>query len=84
MTGGLPEIVQDGETGILVPPGDVGALAQAVRWLLEDPARGRRLGEAGRVRVAAHFTVEAMMDRLVSGYETLLGRAASTPQAVSR
>jgi glycosyltransferase involved in cell wall biosynthesis len=73
-TGGLPEIVQDGETGVLVPPGDADALARAVVRLLQDPVRCRQLGEAGRARVAAHFTVDAMMDQLVSGYELLLGR----------
>jgi glycosyltransferase involved in cell wall biosynthesis len=82
--GGLPELVQNGETGILVPPGDSDALARAVSSLLPDSARCRQLGEAGRARVAAHFTVEAMMDRLTSGYETLLGHAAPAPQAVSR
>jgi glycosyltransferase involved in cell wall biosynthesis len=82
--GGLPEIVQDGETGILVPPGDADALARAVSSLLPDSARCRQFGEAGRARVAVHFTVEAMMDRLTSGYETLLGHAAPAPEAVSR
>jgi glycosyltransferase involved in cell wall biosynthesis len=80
-TGGLPEIVQEGETGMLVPPGDSKALAKAVSSLLQDSARCRQFGEAGRARVAAHFTVEAMMDGLVSGYESLLGREAP---AVSR
>lgn len=84
MTGGLPEIVQDGETGVLVPPGDSEALAKAVSALLQDPARCRQLGEAGRARVAAHFTVESMMDRLASGYEALLGRTAPASQVVSR
>jgi glycosyltransferase involved in cell wall biosynthesis len=83
-TGGLPEIVQDGETGMLVPPGDADALAKAVSSLLQDPARCRRLGEAGRARVAAHFTVEAMMNQLVSGYESLLGHEVPAAQAVSR
>src|SRR3989338_4449251 len=76
-TGGLPEIVQEGETGMLVPPGDADALAKAVSSLLQDPARCRQLGEAGRARVAAPFTVEAMMDGLVSGYESVLGREVS-------
>ena len=82
-TGGLPEIVQDGETGILVPPGDAGALAGAVSSLLQDPARRRQWGEAGRARVAAHFAVEAMMDGLTSGYKTVLAQAAPASQAVS-
>jgi len=83
-TGGVPEIVQDGETGMLVPPGDAKALAKAVSSLLQDPARCKRLGEAGRARVASHFTVEAMMDQLVSGYESLLGCEAPVAPAVSR
>jgi glycosyltransferase involved in cell wall biosynthesis len=84
MTGGLPEIVQDGETGLLVPPGDPDALAKVVLLLLRDSAHRMALGEAGRIRVAAHFTIEAMMDRLTSGYGALLGPAAPAPQAVSR
>jgi len=83
-TGGLPEIVQDGETGIVVLPGDPDALAQIVSELLQDPSRCRQLGEAGRTRVATHFTVESMMDQLVSGYGALLGRGVPVPQAVSR
>ncbi len=83
-TGGLPEIVQDGETGLLVPPGDPDALAKVISLLLRDSAHRTALGEAGRVRVAAHFTVDAMMDRLTSGYGALLGQAAPAPQAVSR
>lgn len=81
-TGGLPEIVRDGETGLLVPPGDPDALAKTLSILLPDPARRKMLGEAGRARVAAHFTVEAMMNRLALGYESLLGRASSTLQEV--
>ena len=83
-TGGLPEIVQDGETGMLVPPGDAGALARVVSSLLRDSARSRQWGEAGRARITAHFTAEAMMDQLTSGYEAVLGRAVPAPQAVSR
>lgn len=76
-TGGLPEIVQDGETGLLVPPGDADALAKAVVALAQDPARCRQLGEAGRARVTTRFTVEAMMDRLVEGYGAVLVQAVA-------
>jgi glycosyltransferase involved in cell wall biosynthesis len=82
--GGLPEVAQDGDTGILVPPGDPDALARAVLLLLQDPARCRKLGEAGRDRVAALFTVDAMMDNLAAGYRALLGNAVRVQQAVSR
>ena len=83
-TGGLPEIVQDGETGIVVLPGDPDALAQSVSELLQDSARCRQLGEAGRTRVATHFAVKSMMDQLVSGYGTLLGRRVPEVKAVSQ
>jgi glycosyltransferase involved in cell wall biosynthesis len=83
-TGGLPEIVQHGETGIVVAPGDPEALGQSVSRLLQDPARCKQFGEAGRTRVATHFTIEAMMDQLVSGYGALVGHRVPAPQAVSR
>jgi glycosyltransferase involved in cell wall biosynthesis len=72
-TGGLPEIVQDGETGLLVPPDDPDALTKVISLLLRDSAHRMALGEAGRVRVATCFTMDAMMDRLTSCYGLLLG-----------
>jgi glycosyltransferase involved in cell wall biosynthesis len=61
--GGIPDIVRDGETGILVPPSDPVALADAVATLLADPDLARRLGEAGRKRAHEEFTWERMTDR---------------------
>lgn len=55
-TGGIPEWLADGETGLLAPPGDAGAFAGALAALLGDPARARRLGEAGRARAAQRFS----------------------------
>ncbi|HVK18927.1 MAG TPA: glycosyltransferase family 4 protein [Fimbriiglobus sp.] len=64
----LPEMVLDGETGFLVPPDDVDALAGRLLRVLRDPDLGRRLGEAGRQRVQQHFTFGAtarkMSDRI--------------------
>ena len=57
-SGGLPEFVRDGETGLVVPKGDAVALAAAVLRALNDPALARRLGAAGR-RCAARFTLKA-------------------------
>ena len=76
-TGGLPEVVQEGETGLLVPPGDADALAKAVIALAQDPARCRQLGEAGRARVATQFTVEAMMNNLMAAYGSLTENVVS-------
>src|SRR5207247_1343444 len=54
--GGILEVVVDGETGILVPPADPAALAAALTRVLDDPALGRRMGQAGRKRVEAQFS----------------------------
>lgn len=64
--GGPPEFVSDGETGLVVDPTDVGALARAITRLLGDPSLARRLGEAGR-EAAARFTWE----RAAASYEAL-------------
>ncbi|MCR4439280.1 MAG: glycosyltransferase family 4 protein [bacterium] len=60
----MPEIVVDGGTGLLVPPADAGALAEAMCTLLADPALRRRMGRAGRARVAAHFSDQRMVAEL--------------------
>jgi glycosyltransferase involved in cell wall biosynthesis len=59
--GGNPEVVEDGVTGLLVPPGDSHALAQAIRTLLADPDRAHAMGLAGRRRVENCFDVRKMM-----------------------
>jgi glycosyltransferase involved in cell wall biosynthesis len=52
--GGVPAVVAEGETGLLVEEGDAGAFAQALRRLLDDPGRRRTMGEAARLRVLRH------------------------------
>jgi glycosyltransferase involved in cell wall biosynthesis len=69
--GGLPEVVADGETGLLVPVGDAGALAEALSRVLTDPSWARALGAAGRRR-AAQFGVERMMRGYEAVYDTLV------------
>jgi glycosyltransferase involved in cell wall biosynthesis len=67
--GGTGELVgRDGTAGVLVPPSDAGALADAVRALFDDPARLRALGESARRRIEEEFAVERMID----GYERAL------------
>src|SRR5207247_11054153 len=67
--GGTPEVVVDGETGLLVPPRDPRALADAIRRLLDDPDLAKRLGDAGRRRVELHFSLEAMNRRILELYD---------------
>lgn len=69
--GGMPELVADGETGIVVPPGESAFVGSAVEALLDDPERARRLGRAGRERILEHFTWRAVAQRCLEAYETL-------------
>lgn len=70
--GGIPEVVADGETGILVPRGDSGALARAICVLLEDRERAREMGIAGRKQVERLFSVETMVAKTEALYEKLI------------
>jgi glycosyltransferase involved in cell wall biosynthesis len=58
---GNPELVEDGENGLLVPPGDPPALAAAIDRILREPELARRLGRAGRRRVEERFTLERLV-----------------------
>jgi glycosyltransferase involved in cell wall biosynthesis len=73
--GGIPEIVQDGITGLLVPPQNSVALADAIQYLLQHPAQGKTFGAAGRQRVLQHFTAERMATRTLQVYQQLLNEA---------
>lgn len=70
---GVPEINRDGETGVVVPPGDPRALAEALGRLLGDEAARRRMGEAGRARARANYTARAMAERVAEVYRETLG-----------
>lgn len=68
---GTTELVVDGETGLLVPVGRPPDLAQAIRRIIDDPELARRLGDAGRSRVAAEFRADRMIERFAALYESL-------------
>ena len=74
--GGVSEAVVPEQTGILVPPGDVDALAGAIRRLVEDPGLRERLGAAARQRYLKMFTVERMVRQYAELYNELASRAA--------
>jgi glycosyltransferase involved in cell wall biosynthesis len=75
-TGGIPEVVQDGITGLLVPPRDPQALADALRYLLHHPERRQAFGRAGRQRVEQYFMVEHMALHTLQAYARVLADAA--------
>jgi glycosyltransferase involved in cell wall biosynthesis len=69
--GGVPELVVDGETGLIVEPEDPAALAEALDSLAAEPVRRRELGRRGRARVLDEFTPERMAQRTVALYRDL-------------
>lgn len=69
--GGIPELVQDGVTGMLVPARDPQALAAALAAYVADPALAARHGQAGRERIEFHYSVTAMVQAYVSLYDGL-------------
>ena len=71
--GGIPDQVRHGQEGLLVKPGDPDALGQALVGLLRDPARARRLGDAGLRRTETEFGHGTMVRRVEAVYRTVLG-----------
>lgn len=70
--GGLAEAVTDGETGILVPPEDTGALRTAIAALMDDEALRNRMGSAGRKRMQDEFSIVTMAEKHVALYESVI------------
>lgn len=78
--GGIPAVVIEGETGLLVPPGDEAAMRQALALLHVDRERAEAMGRAGRRRALAEYSVERMNNEYLALYE----RALAAPGRVSR
>ena len=70
---GTPEAITEGETGCLVAPGDIDGMARRVTWLLQDPLRGKRLGEAASKQVG-EFDIDDMVRRQERLYDGLMAR----------
>ena len=71
-TGGIPEVVADGETGLLVPPGEPEPLAEALNALIRDPDRAAAMGQAGRKRAVAEFGWAAIAAQTAALYAELV------------
>lgn len=76
--GGVRAIVDDGVTGLVVPPGDVEAIAHALRALLSDPVRAAEMGTAARERVRERFSSRRLLRDIAALYRELLGPSATT------
>ncbi len=72
-SGGVPEIVVDGETGLLVPPKDARSLAQAIEALLADPQRAAQMGQRGQARAQQSFSADRVAQHVQEFYERILG-----------
>jgi glycosyltransferase involved in cell wall biosynthesis len=70
--GGLPEIIDDGVTGLLYEPGNVDELADRIRTLWQNPALCQKLGEAGRRKVLEEYAADRLLDRLLGIYEKVI------------
>ncbi len=70
--GGLPEVVERDLTGFIVPPNDPAAAAKAIARLIGDGQLRRRMGDAGRAHVAAHYEWSACVDRALALFRSLI------------
>ncbi len=81
--GGMPEVIEDGATGVLVPPDDPSALAEAIQDLLSNAEERRAMGAAGRERALRHYKWAAVADKTLEVYRSLVSQAAPQKVALS-
>jgi glycosyltransferase involved in cell wall biosynthesis len=79
--GGVPEIVVEGETGLLVPMGESTPMADAILRLIRDPERAKAMGAAGVARVKNHFTIQHTVDKITTLYREVLHTSEDTQWA---
>ncbi len=79
--GGLPEVIEHGRTGLLVPPRDPQALADAMLSLLRDPVRRDQMGRAAGMRLP-EFTIESSVEKLIALYEALIAEARASSEVL--
>jgi glycosyltransferase involved in cell wall biosynthesis len=82
--GGIPELVEPRVTGLLIPPNDPTALAEAVLTVLNDPARAAQMGQAGYDRIRTHFTLASVVTRTEAVYDHLLGMQTSEVAPIAK
>ena len=75
-SGGLADIVQNGQTGFLIPPGDVDRLVAALLLILQDRSVAEKFGQAGRAVALAQYGEATFVERFIDQYEALLGESA--------
>lgn len=74
--GGLPELIENGKTGVLIEPGDVSALTAAIHSLVQNPGKRRQIGDAARKRIESSYSRDIVLKKLETIYEAT-GRAAT-------
>jgi spore coat protein SA len=79
--GGIPEVVVDGETGLLATPEDAADLADKLEQLLANEAVRLRLGECGRSRALQHFTWDHVADRVMDAYRAVTAKPVTQTRA---
>ncbi|MGF1665032.1 MAG: glycosyltransferase [Acidimicrobiia bacterium] len=82
--GGMPEVVEGGVTGLLVPPADTAALTAAIELFLADPEQRRRMGEAGRARVSERFTWDTIAESVATVYGGIMTGVRKERRAVKK
>jgi glycosyltransferase involved in cell wall biosynthesis len=76
--GGIPDLVKDGKNGLLVPPADASALAEAISDLLTDKEKRNRMGEAGK-KMCRQYSAEAMVEQIDNLYTELVEKCSRNP-----